>query len=60
PDPDARVASFEVKCARMESAGDNRFHLSFPRHTGQWVELYTDIPLEKYLVSIRDELFHFL
>lgn len=58
-DPDARVASFEVKCARIEYAGDNRFHLSFPRHTGQWVELYTDIPLDECLVSIRDESFFF-
>lgn len=59
PDLDARVANFEVKCARMEYAGGNRFHLSFPRHTGQWVELYTDIPLDECLVSIRDEPFFF-
>ncbi|GHO66817.1 hypothetical protein KSC_057090 [Ktedonobacter sp. SOSP1-52] len=59
PDPDARVASFEVKCARIEYSRDNRFHLSFPRHTGQWVELYTDLPLDECLVSIRDEPFFF-
>jgi len=59
PDPDARVASFEVKCARMEYAGSNRFHLSFPRHTGQWIELYTDISLDECLASIRDEPFFF-
>ncbi|EFH89897.1 hypothetical protein [Ktedonobacter racemifer] len=59
PDPDTRVVTFEVKCARMEYSRDNRFHLSFPRHTGQWVELYTDLPLDECLVSIRDEPFFF-
>ena len=59
PDPDARVASFEVKCARIAYAGNNRFNLSFQRHTGQWIELYTDISLDECLVSIRDEPFFF-
>ncbi len=57
PDPDAAIPSFEAKFARMEYAGNHRFHLSFPRHTGQWVELYTDLSLDECLASIRDEPF---
>jgi hypothetical protein len=55
PRPDATVPSFEAKFARMEYAGNNRFHLSFMRHTGEWVELYTDLSLDECLTSIRDE-----
>ena len=57
PGPNATVPSFEVKFARMEYAGNNRFHLSFMRHTGQWVELYTGLPLDECLAAIRDDPF---
>lgn len=57
--PDAEQSSFEVKCARIEYAGNNCFHLSFPRHTGQWVELYMNISLDECLASVRDEPFFF-
>jgi hypothetical protein len=59
PGPNAAVSSFEAKFARMEYAGNNRFHLSFMRHTGQWIELYTDLPLDECLMSVRDEPFFF-
>jgi hypothetical protein len=59
PGPNATVPSFEAKFARMEYAGNNRFHLSFMRHTGQWIELYTGIALDECLASIRDEPFFF-
>jgi len=39
PGPNATVPGFEAKFARMEYAGNNRFHLAFMRHTGQWVEM---------------------
>src|SRR5437764_5525380 len=42
PDPNAIVPDFEAKFARMQYAGNRRFHLSFMRHTGQWIQLYTD------------------
>jgi hypothetical protein len=57
PDPEADSSSFEAKFARIEYAGDDHFHLAFQRHTGQWVELYTDVSLEECLESIRDEPF---
>ena len=59
PGPNATVPSFEAKFARMEYAGNNRFHLSFMRHTGQWIELYMGIALDECLASIRDEPFFF-
>ncbi len=37
----------------MEYAGNHRFHLSFMRHTGQWVELYTGLSLDECLAAIR-------
>src|SRR5579884_4212007 len=36
-DPQASEPSFEVNVARMQYAGDRRFHLSYMRHTGQWI-----------------------
>jgi hypothetical protein len=59
PRPDAEVTSFEVKFARMEYAANNHFHLSFIRHTGQWVELYTGMPLDECLASIQNDEFFF-
>ena len=53
--PNAVSPTFEVKFARMEYAGDNNFHLSFMRHTGQWVVLYTDQSLDECLETIKDD-----
>ncbi|MFZ5996869.1 MAG: hypothetical protein ACOYW7_05210 [Nitrospirota bacterium] len=50
---------FERKFVRLEYIGNNRFTLSYMRHTGQWWELYTDLTLEQCLEAIRDEP-HFL
>ncbi len=55
PGPDALVPSFEAKFARMQYAGNSRFHLSFMRYTGQWVELYPDQTIDECLAAIRDE-----
>ena len=35
--PNPIKPSFEAKFARMHYAGNRRFHLSFMRHTGQWI-----------------------
>ena len=55
PSPNAISPSFESKFARLEYAGNNCFHLSFMRHTGQWIELYTNQSLDECFASIRDE-----
>jgi hypothetical protein len=46
---------FEVKFARMEYAGERRFHLAYMRHTEQWQEIFQDQTLEKCLELIQDE-----
>jgi hypothetical protein len=51
PGPNA----FESKLARLLYAGPGRFNLAFQRHTGQWVELYEGLPLQKCLETIRDD-----
>jgi len=55
PGPNAIAPSFETKFARLEYAGNNNFHLSFMRYTGQWVELYTDQSLDECLETIKDD-----
>jgi hypothetical protein len=46
---------FEAKFARMQYAGNRRFHLSFMRHTGQWIQLYTDLTVDECIETIRDD-----
>ena len=57
PGPNAISPFFEVKFARLEYVGNNRFNLSFMRHTEQWVELYADLPVTDCLTAIKDEPF---
>src|SRR5690349_6538274 len=57
PEPDAPQPCFETRFARLTYSGNNRFNLAFMRHTGQWVEPYTDLTLDECLVSIRDDPF---
>ena len=55
PGPNAIAPTFEEKIARMEYVGDSKFNLSFIRHTGKWVELYTDISVDECLKAIQDD-----
>jgi hypothetical protein len=55
PGPNALSPFFDAKFARIEYAGDKRFHLSYMRHTGQWVELYRDLPFGECLERIGQE-----
>ena len=59
PGPDAIVPDFEAKFARMEYAGNNRFHLSFMRHNGEWVQLYSGLTVDECLAAIKDEDFFY-
>ena len=52
--PDSPEPFFEAKFARMQYAGDQRFHLSFLRYTGQWVQVYTDLTVDECLEEVRD------
>ena len=53
--PHAITPTFEAKFARMEYAGNSRFHLSFMRYTEQWVQLYSDLSVDECLAAIKDE-----
>lgn len=56
PGPDAIEPSFEAKFARMQYAGNQRFHLAFMRYTGQWIdELYRDATVDECLAAVRDD-----
>lgn len=57
PGPNALVPFFEAKFARLEYSGTTRFNLSFMRYTGEWVEIYPDLSLEKCLAAIKDDSF---
>src|SRR6266700_4989649 len=53
--PDAVESSFEAKFARMQYAGQQKFHLSYMRYTEKWVQLYTDLTVDECMEGIRDE-----
>ncbi len=55
PGPNAISPSFESKFARMEYVGNSRFNLSFLRHTGKWVELFTGLTLDECLKAVRED-----
>lgn len=53
--PYALGGQFEAKFARMEYIGNGLFNLAYMRYTGQWFELFTELPLDACLDSIRDD-----
>lgn len=55
PGPTAISPTFEAKLARMEFVGGSRFNLSFMRHTGKWVVLFSGISLEECLDAIEHD-----
>ncbi len=57
PGPNALSPSFEAKFARLEYTGSGSFSLAFMRHTGQWVEVYSDLSVDQCLQAIKDDPF---
>jgi len=55
PGPYALSPFFEDKFARLEYIGNGRFNVSFMRHTGQWIEIFTDQTLDQCLAAVRDD-----
>lgn len=55
PAPNAISEFFESRFARLEYTGNERYSLSYMRHTGQWAVLRTGLTLDECLESIRDE-----
>ena len=52
PGPKALTPSFEIRFARMEYTGDEKFNLAYMRHTGQWWEILTDLSLDECLQAV--------
>jgi hypothetical protein len=57
PGQNAISPFFETKFARLEYIGGSHFNLSFMRYTGEWIEIYPNLPLEKCLTAIKDDPF---
>ena len=55
PSQNAISPSFETKFARMEYVGNERFNLSYMRHTEQWWEIYQELPMLECLKLIAEE-----
>ncbi len=55
PAPNSISEFFESRFARLEYAGNETFNLSYMRHTGQWIELFTNLTLDECLESIKSE-----
>jgi hypothetical protein len=55
PGPTAISPTFEAKFARVEFVGNDKFNLSFMRHTGKWVVLYEHLALDECLDAVRDD-----
>jgi hypothetical protein len=55
PGPNALTPTFESKFARLTYLGADRFSLAFMRHTGEWIELYHDQPLDSSLGAIQSD-----
>ncbi len=55
PSSSAIFPSFESKFARLEYYGDNNFQLFYLRHTGEWINLYQNITLEKVFKKIIED-----
>ena len=55
PSPNAIAPSFESKFARLEYVGEEKYSLSFMRHTEQWCELYNGLTAEECLKIIKED-----
>jgi hypothetical protein len=55
PGPNALSLTFESKFARMEHQGNNKFALSFMRHTGEWVGILDSLSVEECMKAIQDD-----
>ena len=59
PSPRAIAPSFEYPFTRLTYLGDDKFTLSYFRHTGKWQEVYEELSLEECFETIRKEqIFH--
>ncbi|MDB4948454.1 MAG: hypothetical protein JWM27_1103 [Gemmatimonadetes bacterium] len=57
PSPNAISPTFEMRFARLEYAGGERFNLAFMRYTGEWITIYHDVELDEALAGVRDDAY---
>ncbi|MBI4670522.1 MAG: hypothetical protein HY741_02480 [Chloroflexi bacterium] len=55
PGPYSIAPFFETKFARLEYIGDDKFNLSFMRHTDDWFESYQNLLLAECLNAIQND-----
>lgn len=60
PSPRALSPTFETRFARLEYAGEERFHLAYMRYTGEWNVIYRGITLSAAWAAIRDDQHFFI
>lgn len=53
--PNGISAFLETKFARLEYVESGLFNLSYMRHTGQWLEIYTGLSLDECLAAVKDD-----
>jgi hypothetical protein len=53
PSPNAISEYFEIRWARLEYAGEEKFNMAYMRYTGQWWEIFQDLSLDQCLEEIR-------
>ena len=54
PGPNRIAPTFEVRFARMEYVGDQRFNLAYFRHTDEWQTILADLTVDECLKLIGD------
>jgi hypothetical protein len=57
-DPRSYQSEFETPFARLAYIDRDRFDLSWPRHTGEWICLFDDVSLKEALHLIESDV-HF-
>jgi len=55
PGPNAIAPSFDIKWARMEYVGNDKFNVSYMRHTEKWAEVFQDVSMIDSLKAITEE-----
>ena len=51
-DPNAISGFFEVRLARFEYPGDDKFNMAYMRHNGQWCMIFQKLTLDECIEEI--------
>ncbi len=51
--PNAISEFFEVRFARLEYVGEDKFNVAYMRHTGQWWEIFQELALDECIEEIK-------